>query len=280
MDGGWVEVGDQVYVRHHESWSLNTGLVVGGQSCVVIDTRTSVREGRELAAAVRKVTDLPWAVVNTHAHVDHALGNAAYRPAEFWGHRLGARMLVRPLADQWAALGVTMPAKDAFDVELVVPDRTVDEEAVLDLGDRRVLLNHLGRGHTDNDVVVKVLDTDVVFAGDLIRENGIPWLLDSFPLDWPATLTRLETLASGPVVPGHGKVVDGTFIDEQQGLLSAVAAAARKAFAADMSIENAAAGMPLKQPHAGHALTRAYRQLAEPPDIAAGASTGNHERPQ
>ena len=33
---------------------------------------------------------------------------------------------------------------------------------------------HLGRGHTDGDLVVVVPDADVVFAGDLIESAGPP----------------------------------------------------------------------------------------------------------
>ena len=51
-----------------------------------------------------------------------------------------------------------------------------------------VVLRHLGRGHTDHDVVAHVPDTGVVFAGDLVEQGAPPGFEDSYPLDWPATL--------------------------------------------------------------------------------------------
>jgi hypothetical protein len=54
----WREVGSGVYVRRHESYDLNVGLVVGASVCAVVDTRISHEQGRELADAVRQVLGL------------------------------------------------------------------------------------------------------------------------------------------------------------------------------------------------------------------------------
>ena len=67
----WREVGDGVLVRRHASFDLNVGLVVGDGACLVVDTRCSLAEGRDLVDAVRRVTAAPWQVVATHAHFDH-----------------------------------------------------------------------------------------------------------------------------------------------------------------------------------------------------------------
>ena len=70
MGESWTEVGDRVFVRRHRSMDLNIGLIVGAGACLVVDTRASEEQGRELAAAVRTVTPHPWVVVNTHMHFD------------------------------------------------------------------------------------------------------------------------------------------------------------------------------------------------------------------
>jgi glyoxylase-like metal-dependent hydrolase (beta-lactamase superfamily II) len=268
----WQEIADRVLVRRHRSLDLNVGLVLGEQRCLVVDTRSSDVEGRELAAAVRRVTPLPWAVVDTHAHYDHCFGNGMFRPAEIWAHRGCAAMLAEygEVSKQIVAAalrGHGMP-EDAAAVEATridLPDRLVDAEAELDLGGRPVALRHLGRGHTDNDLVVVVPDAGVLFAGDLLEEGSPPWFGDSFPLDWPDTAAAIQALTAGPVVPGHGAVVDAGYVRAQQADLARTAAAARAGYAAGQPVEAVLGEVPFPESFARDAVTRAYRQLRGAP---------------
>ena len=96
-----------------------------------------------------------------------------------------------------------------------------------DLGDRRVEIAHLGRGHTDGDLVVVVPDADVLFAGDLLESAGPPSFgPDSVPDEWPATLDAVIGLmtATTLAVPGHGEPVGREFVFEQRGRIAAQAA--------------------------------------------------------
>jgi glyoxylase-like metal-dependent hydrolase (beta-lactamase superfamily II) len=261
MGGGWQEVADRVLVRETGVWQVNVGLVLGDSGCLVIDTGASYDEGRELADAVRSVTRATCTVVNTHAHVDHVLGNAAFGPARFWGHRRCGPFLDRPVEQQWERIGVTPTRAQVEGARVVAPDQLVDDQAVVRIGDRAVTLTHLGRGHTDNDLVVTVPDVGVLFAGDLVREGGTPWVGDGFPLEWPDALRRLEGLAVGAVVPGHGRVIGRTEVAEHRVLFEAVAQVARTSYRAGFSVEAVARELPLPPRAAGHAATRAYGQL-------------------
>jgi glyoxylase-like metal-dependent hydrolase (beta-lactamase superfamily II) len=227
------EVADGVFVRRHESLDLNCGLVVGDGACLVVDTRSDLGEAADLAAAVRRITPAPWTVVNTHAHYDHCFGNAAFRPATVWGSRgCAADLLATGEAQRAARVAELLAAGDAAgaqrvrDTPLDPPDTLVDDVAHLDVGGREVVLRFLGRGHTGHDLVVEV-DDGVVFAGDLVEEGAPPAFDDAFPAEWPATLGRLHAMARGPVVPGHGAVVDAAFVGAQREELLAVLAAIR-----------------------------------------------------
>ncbi|MGH3588805.1 MAG: MBL fold metallo-hydrolase, partial [Pseudonocardia sp.] len=103
-----------------------------------------------------------------------------------------------------------------------LPDRQAP--AVLDLGGRRAELRHLGRGHTDHDLVVAVPDAGVVFAGDLVEQGAPPSLDEAAVAEWPATLGALLDLRPRTVVPGHGEPVDTAFVAEQRAELAEVAA--------------------------------------------------------
>ncbi|GAA4449534.1 hypothetical protein GCM10023170_034050 [Phytohabitans houttuyneae] len=255
----------------------NAGLIVGESACLVVDTRMTHPQGREIAEAVRRVTALPWVVVNTHGHFDHCFGNHAFLPAPIWGHERCAEMLRRdgPVKRAHFAGRAEPPlSADLAAVEIVPPDRTFGGEAAVDLGGRTVHLRHLGRGHTDNDVVVDVPDAAVLFAGDLVEEGYPPVFGDAFPLDWPATMDAVAALATGAVVPGHGAVVDGAFVREQGATLARAAEVAREAYAAGRPVDDAWPDMPLPEDFARQALDRAYRQLRgdppyDPPEVLA-----------
>src|SRR6478735_167300 len=207
----WSEVGDRVFVRRYAFYDQNIGAILGDDGVLIVDTRVSHRQADEILSDLRELTPLPVrAVVNTHGHNDHAFGNHRFRPAPIWGHTRCARMITETGADQIARVASAMPdlAADLAEVVLDPPDRTFEDTATVtfDAGGRAVELRYLGRGHTDNDIVVLVPDADVMFAGDLVEADATPFFGDGFPIDWPTTVEAVVDLVTGAVVPGHGTV--------------------------------------------------------------------------
>ena len=260
----WREIADRVFVRRFSDYNVTIGLVVGEYESLVIDTRGSERQGRELMEEIRWVTSTQMRVVNTHHHYDHAFGNYAFVPAEIWGHERCATRLREDSRTAQFALAAAMPevAPEYVETRVTPPDKTFRESVDLDLGDRSVTLAHFGRGHTDNDVVVVVPDVHVVFAGDLIEQGGPPSFEDSYPLDWPTTLGRVLEVAHGPVVPGHGDVVGRSFVEGQLADLAALAQLARRVRFDGGSVTDALPLSPFPSLAARQALIRAFAQLA------------------
>jgi glyoxylase-like metal-dependent hydrolase (beta-lactamase superfamily II) len=229
MDGRWLEVGDGVLARRYAELDLTVGLVLGAERALVVDTRGDARQGAELAAAVRAVTPLPLTVAITHAHFDHCFGTAAFAPAPVHALPRCREVLAATAAAQrrrWAAYyrdrGDAGTAHVLAATEPPLPG--TDAPATHDLGGRSVDLLHLGRGHTDHDLVVAVPDAGVVFAGDLVEQGAPPDMEDAIVPEWPATLDALLALAPRTVVPGHGDPVDPEFVAAQRAELAEVAA--------------------------------------------------------
>jgi glyoxylase-like metal-dependent hydrolase (beta-lactamase superfamily II) len=226
----WVEVGAGVLARRHAELDLTTGLVVGAERALVVDTRGDVRQGAELAAAVRAVTALPLVVAITHAHFDHCFGTAAFLPCPV--HALpGCRTALAATAaaqrEEWGAhYRRTGDAATAAALSATDPPLPADgAPAALDLGGRAVALLHPGPGHTDHDLVVHVPDAAVVFAGDLVEQGAPPSIgPDSVVTAWPAALDALLALDPATVVPGHGDPVGPGFVRALRAQLAHVAA--------------------------------------------------------
>jgi len=262
----WREVGDGVFVRRYAFFDQDIGAILGDGAGLVIDTRTTYAQARELVedlSALRPGPDHVWIVVNTHFHFDHTFGNAVFRGAEIWGHERCVDMLRDHGEEMRDAVAAAMPdlAPELGEVEIVAPGRTVGDRGTIDVGGRRVELRYLGRAHTDNDLLILVPDASVAFAGDMIEQGAPPSFGDAFPLEWPDTLRAMLPLLNGPVVPGHGDVVDAAFVEAQLEEIEAAASAVRAAHAEGVGVEEAAARVPFPPAVGRDVAERAYAQL-------------------
>jgi glyoxylase-like metal-dependent hydrolase (beta-lactamase superfamily II) len=268
----FVEVAPGVHVLRYPVLDVNVSLVVGAEAAVVVDTLATAGQARELVSAVRAVTGLPLAVVNTHAHFDHCFGNAvlaeASPGASIWAHDATMAVLrdhgprVRRAAHDEARQLAPAIADEVAAAPLLAPDRAVADRSILDIGGREVVLHHFGRAHTDGDLVVAVPDAGVVIAGDLVEEGAPPSFSDSYPLDWPEALSAVLALQPHVVVPGHGAVVEAAFVHQQQADLSRLEWLVRDGHAAGAEPEELAAQAPFGAPAALVAIRRAYADLS------------------
>jgi glyoxylase-like metal-dependent hydrolase (beta-lactamase superfamily II) len=265
----WLEVGGRVFARRYRFYDQQIGAILTEDGPVVIDTRSSPSQAREILDELRLLTCLPVAaVIATHHHYDHTFGNATFRPAPIWGHVRCAEAMLRwtladlaETADEVAEVDPDVAAEIRAGIAIDPPDRTFgDDGAELDIGGRRIHLRYAGRGHTDNDVVVVVPDADVVFAGDLLEDGAPPYVGDGYPLDWPATLVAVRELVSGAVVPGHGAVGDVAFVDRVLADVTAIADLARQVAAGTRDLRDAVAAAPYPVGAATAAIERGVAQ--------------------
>jgi glyoxylase-like metal-dependent hydrolase (beta-lactamase superfamily II) len=262
----WTEVGDRVFVRRYAFYDQNIGVVFGDAGVLLIDTRISHRQAAEIVGDLQAITPLPVRiVVNTHGHSDHCFGNRVLRPAEIWAHERCVTMIQSTGERQRADAAAALPhlAEELAEVDLDPPDRTFAETATVEIdpGGRVVELTYLGRGHTDNDIVIRVPDADVLFAGDLLENDATPYFGDAYPIDWPATVERLVELATGTVVPGHGSVGDRGFAVRQMTEFRAVAELAKLVNDGRLDLDAAELRTPYPADTALEPLTRALAQL-------------------
>ncbi len=226
----WEPLTDTVHRCRLPFCDVTVGLVRGRSGALLVDTGTTLAEAAAIDADVRRLAGRSVShIVLTHKHFDHVLGSSAFTGAEIYcapavvDHLTSAAGQIREDAVRHGA----DPAQiDRAIAALRRPQHAV-HEAVVDLGDRTVIITHPGRGHTASDLVVVAPPTGddpvVVFTGDLVEESADPAIdADSDVAAWPVTLDRVLQIG-GPqavYVPGHGKAVDAEFVRRQRDWLS------------------------------------------------------------
>jgi len=165
---------------------------------LLIDSALDERTAAALADTIRERSGPKPVqyVVNTHAHGDHIGGNAYFAAS-------GATIIAQSKA----------AAKIDSTTKASKPSLRVDRKKVLGPAGRKVEIIWLGRpAHTSGDLVVYLPKQKVLFAGDLISNKAIPWLLDP-DLDRVGWLASVDSLTSKAfvyekLVPGHGVLAD------------------------------------------------------------------------
>jgi len=216
----------------------NAGFVVGAEAVLVVDSHFNGEMGRQIIAAVRKVTDKPIRyLINTNAFGDHTFGNYVF-PKDT--RIVANRRIVEAMRGLTALeVGRRMAATvgndlSVFDgVELRLPDETFEDEWSVDLGGRVVHVRYFGSGMSANDTVVYVPDARVAWTANLVFGAGtIPWAQIGGVAAYRATLARLAaTWPIDTIVPGHGTLTGGGTVSLDLQYFDDLAATAARAIA-------------------------------------------------
>ena len=89
--------------------------------------------------------------------------------------------------------------------ELALPDETFDDKKVIELGDERIELLHLGPTHSPGDIVVWLPKQKLVIAGDMaFHKRLLPIMEHTDTAGWLETWGKFAALKADIVIPGHG----------------------------------------------------------------------------
>ena len=206
----FTKLSDNAYAYTAEG-DPNTGIVVGDDSVMVIDTQATPVMAADVIRRIREVTDKPIKhVVMSHYHAVRVLGASAYK-AEGATEVIASQdtrdlIVERGAADMKSEIERFPRLFQAVETipGLTWPTITFKGEMTLWLGSLEVRLMQLGRGHTKGDTVVWLPAQKILFSGDLVEYGATVYAGDAYFSDWPATLDRIEALGATAIVPGRG----------------------------------------------------------------------------
>ena len=186
----------------------NTGVVVGDDAVMVIDTQATPVMAQDVIRRIREVTDKPIKYVTlSHYHAVRVLGAAGYQPEHIIASRDTFDLIVER-GEQDMKSEIERFPRLFRAVEsvpgLTWPTLVFERRLALSLGKLQVEIMQLGRGHTKGDTVVWLPQEKILFSGDLVEYDATPYTGDAYLTDWPATLDAIARLQPEQLVPGRG----------------------------------------------------------------------------
>ena len=211
-----IEVAEGVFVHQGKHFDVdesyqgdiaNIRFIVGKDSVAVIDSGGSPSIGRALKASIREKTSLPIKyVINTHVHLDHIYGNAAFteKDIEFIGHsELPKAMALRKeLYERLNLEYLNIPIEESIKISPSIFIK-VNESKVSDLGGRKIKISAYPSAHTNNDITIEDFKTGTLWAGDLLFIERTP-VVDGDIHGIIDVVNQLISLDINLVIPGHG----------------------------------------------------------------------------
>lgn len=217
------KVGQDVYVVRGQAGQAsaanagfisNAGAVATGAGLVVFDTLGTPALGAKMRKLLEEASgEKVKLVVVSHYHADHFYGIQAFQGP-------GVEIIAHPNAEQVFKDANTQNRlaqrqQDLFpwvseDTRLVLAARKAKvapgQNETFQLGRHRfTLIDGLG-AHAPDDLMMRVDNLGVVFAGDLFFTGRVPFVGSANPRVWLAALDRMAEQPPKVAIPGHGAI--------------------------------------------------------------------------
>jgi len=252
----------------------NGGVIAGRDAVLIVEGHMEPAGAALEIEAARMVSKAPIrGAVDTHFHLDHTFGNLAYaeqripilahekaKPMmqEQYAARKGTdkRPLLAPLEKKIAAAANSEEKRrkeedlaswkwmyDAIDAAMLAfPTESLTAAEFpkrIDLGGITAVIE-FHPGHTTTDVIVRVPERDVVFAGDLLFNTTYPVSIDADMGAWRKALDVFSGYGRRTrFIPGHGPVCGLDTVQDQCALFDDLRAHAEKMARAGATTEEA-----------------------------------------
>lgn len=186
----------------------NLSFIVTGDGVIVINGGAAYILAKALHEEIRAVTDQPVKLVIDENGQGHAmLGNS------YWSEQgvpilahVDAAHEIEERGNQILE-GMKRYNRDKAEGTFVAPPtQTFEDRQVIEMGDFRIEVLHLGSAHGPGDTQVWLPEQSLVIAGDMaFHERMLPIFEDTIAADWLETWeTGFEALNATYVIPGHG----------------------------------------------------------------------------
>lgn len=217
----------------NQGFMNNPAFVITKQGVVVIDPGSSVQSGEMALRQIRKVTNQKvLAVLNTHVHGDHWLGNQAFREADptiaIYGHPHMIADIANGVGDNWVANMEQLTEGATRGTRVEGPTIAIGHGEEVTFGGVTFRFHHYGTAHSNSDVMIEVPSEQVLFLADNANNHRIVRMDDGTFKGNVATIDAAMNIKAKVYVPGHGHTGDITFVRDYRDYLANLKRAVKK----------------------------------------------------
>ena len=210
----FAELADGVYALTAEG-DPNVGAIEADDFLVCFEARATPVAAKRWLDRLREKTDKPVRyLVLSHYHAVRVLGASAFDAQEIITHEQTRRLIAERGQADWDSEFGRMPRlfEEPDSIPgLTWPSLTFTDRMVIPLGgERELVLQYCGRGHTAGDIVAWLPHEKILFAGDLVEAQAALYTGDAFHDDWAtSTLDNVGRFEATALVGGRGAVAQG-----------------------------------------------------------------------
>jgi glyoxylase-like metal-dependent hydrolase (beta-lactamase superfamily II) len=187
----------------------NVAFVVGPRGVVVIDTGISYRQGEDIIAAVKGVSDRPIALaILSHPEQEAVFGAAAFqaRGIPVLAHRAAAELIASRCESCLARLRSTLGDELMAQSRVVEPNRLIDRSEAIEAIGRPLRIIAPAWSSAPGALAVFDPTTSTLIAGTLVSIHRIPDLRDADPAGWRDALREIAATRCRHLVPAYGPI--------------------------------------------------------------------------
>ena len=218
-----TQLGEGVYML--EGAGGNVGLSVGGDAVFMIDDQFAPLAPK-IKAAVARLTSKPLKfLLNTHFHFDHTGGNEILGGE---GALIFAHDNVRRRMSSDQLIGF-INAKQPAATPAGLPVVTIASEIRFHINGEEIHAFHAPKAHTDGDLIVNFLKSDVVHMGDTFFNGFYPFIDASSGGSAEGVVAAVDRVLlmvgeKTKIIPGHGPLATRADLLAYRNMLETVTA--------------------------------------------------------
>lgn len=247
----------------NKGFMSNAYAILTKEGWVVIDSLSTPELAKEFYDGLMKIKKAPikYAVI-THYHPDHWYGVSVFKEA-------GGTVIAHKNLNEFYKSPESKMSLEAANqrfggiyknVKLIPADIEITDQKDIKVGEYEISIIPMTPAHTNNDIVVFVKGDNILFAGDLVYLDRIPFAGDrgASVKNWLKVLEDMKKLNPKIILGGHNQPIDKKSIEFTYGYLSYTRETVKKLKEQGKSVEEIKEFINKNSPYKGYVMYQIF----------------------